>query len=418
MFKRVEKRLKRREEEEKLGIDDETRDVLGLNDTDSEESESDSDLLSLSENELESSEDEGGDGGEVWGGIRNDEMDGDEEEEEEGPRHIAFPIFTTQQALDDPVYAHPTQDNAHLCSICPGKTLISAQSISQHLASKAHERRLKHLVDLASNPEHADSSLSDLMHLMDGRPRPGSHPEGQTEGEEGTYASKRAEKKHKAAEIRKAKREKRKARQREKRKAEEEQEEEAVVKDKKTKPESAKAGTTSTKSNEKPSKKRKKGPSVETTGVPSEQAVVKDKKSKPESSKAGTTTKSKSNEKPSKKRKKGLDVEATGVPSEQEIAEKIKEIARSVGTTTEDSIHAPPKKKRKTSEREPLAAMDEDDDSPRSTKKKHQPQITQTIKDIAKSATKRARFAQTKAAQSDGDSGGGSSKRKRGKRVD
>jgi len=217
MFKRVEKRLKRREEEEKLGIDDETRDVLGLNDTDSEESESDSDL-SLSdafqdENDLESSEDEG----EVWGGIRVDEMDGDEEEEEEGkgPRHIAFPIFTTQQALDDPIYAHPTQDNAQLCSICPGKTLISAQSISQHLASKAcimisfapinpeltprqaHERRSKHLVDLASHPEHADSSLSDLMHLMDGRPRPGGpqNSQGQSEGEEGTYASKRAEKK-------------------------------------------------------------------------------------------------------------------------------------------------------------------------------------------------------------------------------
>jgi hypothetical protein len=139
MFKRVERRLKRREEEEKLGIDDETRDILGLNDTDSEESDPDSDLLSLSENELESSEDEGG---EVWGGIGDDEMDDDEEdedeeeEEEKGPRHIAFPIFTTQQALDDPVYAHPTQDNAHLCSICPGKTLISAQSISQHLGSK------------------------------------------------------------------------------------------------------------------------------------------------------------------------------------------------------------------------------------------------------------------------------------------
>jgi len=55
----------------------------------------------------------------------------------------------------------------------------------------------------------------------------------------------------------------------------------------------------------------------------------------------------------------------------------------------------------------------DEDDSPRSTKKKHQPQVTQTIKDIAKSATKRARFAQTKAAD-----GGGSSKRKRGEKMD
>lgn len=134
MFKRVEKRLKRREEEIKLGIDDETRDVLGLNDTDSEESESDSGLSLEDENDLESSEDESEGGGELWGGIQDD---GDEEEEDEGPQQIAFPIFTVQQALDDSIFAHPTQDNAHLCSICPGKTLISAQSISQHLASKA-----------------------------------------------------------------------------------------------------------------------------------------------------------------------------------------------------------------------------------------------------------------------------------------
>ncbi|KAF8720860.1 hypothetical protein AX14_010647 [Amanita brunnescens Koide BX004] len=57
MFKRIEKRLKRREEERQLGIDDETRDILGLNDTDSEESESDSDL-SIDAFEAEGSEDD------------------------------------------------------------------------------------------------------------------------------------------------------------------------------------------------------------------------------------------------------------------------------------------------------------------------------------------------------------------------
>ena len=189
--------------------------------------------------------------------------------------------------------------------------------------------------------------------------------------------------------------------------------------DKKTKPASSKAGTANQKPSATDDKKRKKVVEVG-MGVPSEQgekrkarqrekrqveeAVVEDKKTKPESSKAGTA-----NKKPSatdnKKRKKVVEVE-TGVPSEQEIAEKIKEIAR--------DIHAPAKKKRKTGETKSVAAMDEDH-SPRSTKKKHEPQITQTIKDIAKSATKRARFAQSKA----GDGGGGSSsKRKRGKKVD
>lgn len=146
MFKRIEKRRKRREEEIKLGIDDVTRDVLGLNDTDSEESESDSDLPSdafQGESEAEGSEDES-ESEEAWGGIGGGgldvESDASEEEEEEadaGPRHIAFPVVTAQQALDDPIYAHPTQDNVQLCSICPGRTLINTQTISQHLASKA-----------------------------------------------------------------------------------------------------------------------------------------------------------------------------------------------------------------------------------------------------------------------------------------
>lgn len=149
MFKRIEKRRKRREEEIKLGIDNVTRDVLGLNDTDSEESESDSDLPSdafQGESEAEGSEDES-ESEEAWGGIGGGgldaESDASEEEEEEaeeadaGPRHIAFPVVTAQQALDDPIYAHPTQDNVQQCSICPGRTLINTQTISQHLASKA-----------------------------------------------------------------------------------------------------------------------------------------------------------------------------------------------------------------------------------------------------------------------------------------
>ena len=44
MFKRIEKKAKKRKRDEKLGLDDEAKQVLGLQDTDSDESESDSDL--------------------------------------------------------------------------------------------------------------------------------------------------------------------------------------------------------------------------------------------------------------------------------------------------------------------------------------------------------------------------------------
>ena len=44
MFKRIEKKAKKRKRDEELGLDDEAKQVLGLQDTDSDESESDSDL--------------------------------------------------------------------------------------------------------------------------------------------------------------------------------------------------------------------------------------------------------------------------------------------------------------------------------------------------------------------------------------
>jgi hypothetical protein len=42
MFKRVAKRVKRKEEEEALGLDEDMKEALGMHDTDSDESESDS----------------------------------------------------------------------------------------------------------------------------------------------------------------------------------------------------------------------------------------------------------------------------------------------------------------------------------------------------------------------------------------
>jgi hypothetical protein len=42
MFKRVAKRVKRKEDEEALGLDEDMKEALGMHDTDSDESESDS----------------------------------------------------------------------------------------------------------------------------------------------------------------------------------------------------------------------------------------------------------------------------------------------------------------------------------------------------------------------------------------
>ena len=42
MFKRVEKRIRKREKEEELGLDGDMKEMLGLNDTDSDESSSSS----------------------------------------------------------------------------------------------------------------------------------------------------------------------------------------------------------------------------------------------------------------------------------------------------------------------------------------------------------------------------------------
>jgi hypothetical protein len=81
-----------------------------------------------------------------------------------------------------------------------------------------------------------------------------------------------------------------------------------------------------------------------------------------------------------------------GVPSGQEIAEKIKELF-SVATTDDSHAHVPAKKKRKAGEMEGSSAKKER--QPRSDEGEQR--MTQKIKGIAKSATKRARAAQSKA---------------------
>ncbi|KAK2462969.1 hypothetical protein APHAL10511_005021 [Amanita phalloides] len=335
MFKRVEKRLKKREEEIQLGIDEETRDILGLNDTDSDESESEP---SEGENEVSTSEDEREEG---WGGIggnrvdgekesgSSDEEDEEEEEEEEGSRHVAFQIFTAQQALDEPIYAHPTRNDL-------------SQNTS-HL-KHAHERRSRHIANLASLPGHADSPLSDLMQLMEGVGRRVGFqpPDGQT-GDKGT--SKRAEKKRKVVEIRKSMREKKKAREREKKEEQKAEEEKH------------------TRGGQKPAKAPAAAPSSKKEDKSKDRLSAKPAQAKqPEPSTKKAAEKAMiGKQRNDKKRRKGTEKEKDSV----------------VTTDNHGSV-----KKRKTDDEDILKE-----------------EVAQQIKDIAKSATVRARSAQSKAKQ-------------------
>jgi hypothetical protein len=60
MFKRAARRVKKKEREEALGLDEDMKEVLGMHDTDSEESNSDSDSDGGSESNSGSGSDSDG----------------------------------------------------------------------------------------------------------------------------------------------------------------------------------------------------------------------------------------------------------------------------------------------------------------------------------------------------------------------
>jgi hypothetical protein len=142
MFKRVEKRRRKKEEEEELGLDEEMKDVLGIQNTDSDESESDSDSDSESDGE---SEGETGGGENVVGmkrKLEESDVEDDEESEEEGevsgkndPSSKPPPI-SVQRALLDPLYNPSPDPNIRYCVVCPGKLLKNDRMARVHKNSK------------------------------------------------------------------------------------------------------------------------------------------------------------------------------------------------------------------------------------------------------------------------------------------
>jgi hypothetical protein len=134
MFKRVEKRRRKKEEEEELGLDEDMKEILGIQETDSEESASDPDDDSdggSSDGEEGMDDDRVGENedGDDEEGESADEGDADEEEED--------PNVTVAQALDDPLYVVSVLPEVKACIICPGKLLKGAKMVQKHRESNA-----------------------------------------------------------------------------------------------------------------------------------------------------------------------------------------------------------------------------------------------------------------------------------------
>ncbi|KAG8701636.1 hypothetical protein FRC09_005230 [Ceratobasidium sp. 395] len=135
MYKRINKRVQKREKEEAMGDDEETRENFGMHDSDESDSGSSSDSSRGSDDgsqepfEVEPEEETGNN-------------DGPEDEDDEPP-------MTVVQALSNPLYPAQGAD-VKACILCPGKELKHDQMASVHVASSTHLRRAKRFATLAA----------------------------------------------------------------------------------------------------------------------------------------------------------------------------------------------------------------------------------------------------------------------------
>lgn len=118
MFKRVERKRKRREEEEELGLDQDTKEIMGLNDTDSDESDSGSEHESAQSDNLDPDIGEDGD-------QEEDTASEDEGVDEDPPISVA-------EALKDPLYLISLDPTVHGCVLCKGKLIKNAGMATAH----------------------------------------------------------------------------------------------------------------------------------------------------------------------------------------------------------------------------------------------------------------------------------------------
>ncbi|KAG1861043.1 hypothetical protein C8R48DRAFT_241721 [Suillus tomentosus] len=144
MFKRVEKKRKKLEEEEELGIDEDMKGFMGFNDTDSDESASDSDSGSDEHSDVQSGEEDLEEAGYEDG----DEMEEDDasDDEEETP-------ILLSEALRDPIYIVSLDPDVRACILCKGKVIKGTQMSTVHKASTAHVRRFERFKTFAAKSD-------------------------------------------------------------------------------------------------------------------------------------------------------------------------------------------------------------------------------------------------------------------------
>lgn len=143
MFKRVEKKLARRKKEEELGITEEIKGAIGLNDIDSDDSSSDEGeassssstpkisskrKLSLDDDELDASSDPGSE--RQVSGVSDDSEGGDSDDDEPGVQ------MTVEEALHNPLYIVSIQPDIRGCIVCPNKVLKNDVMTSVHTRSQ------------------------------------------------------------------------------------------------------------------------------------------------------------------------------------------------------------------------------------------------------------------------------------------
>ncbi|KAH9960894.1 hypothetical protein BC827DRAFT_371188 [Russula dissimulans] len=187
MFKRIDRRRKRKEEEETLGLDEGERGVFGLHDTDSSESDTDSsESASASSSSSATSSDQHGtrsrnkrkrgsssssssdeSGGDEDGGLATDD---EEVEDDQNSDRALNPTLTLtiRSALREPVRLIRLHPEAWVCAFCPGRILKHATMVKVHEASRIHRRRFKRAQEFAMefspDDEHAKVN-EELAHL-------------------------------------------------------------------------------------------------------------------------------------------------------------------------------------------------------------------------------------------------------------
>ncbi|KAI5116399.1 hypothetical protein M0805_005867 [Coniferiporia weirii] len=163
MFKRLTRKQERIEREEELGLDDETKQVLGMHDTDSDESDTDSDSDSDLDSDLDAGSELDGEGVDAqmrmeWlaaeGGGSEDEDESDEEGLDLDEELDDEPPVVLSEALKNPIYLVSMDPDVRACIACPKKLLKNGRMVEVHIESAAHVRRYAKFCELAQNRKY------------------------------------------------------------------------------------------------------------------------------------------------------------------------------------------------------------------------------------------------------------------------